>query len=284
MRTTPIQNAPSVVARVALTVALALPLVGCFGRRDAAPGPDVDFGEPDRSYGISKRGDARAMPEASTLEQRALLTVPPDRALVRIDIAMRADSYAAARKDVGDVAKDLVERIAAVEGCEARIEESSTPRAQGREQWLGRSVLRLDAALTDRASLEDRTARVDACVEPLHALREAGGETMDRAEISVGEPWYTVDRPGQHRTALLQAALVPLEEVAALEGTPPQFDARLTRCTSSGHVSITQRSASGVGLTVDFTCDTTLDTPAASPGPVGIAQPSAGSGGTSGPP
>lgn len=253
---------------IGLTIGVSL-CTGCFGRRSAEPGPDVDFGQPQRDYSISKRGGGDPQPETSTLEAHALLAVPPDRALVRVDVSMKAEAYAGARTDTQSVAQQVVDKIAAVDGCTASIEESMTPHATGTKEWTGSAIVRLDASLEGLNSLGERTARVDACVEPLHSLREAGGETMDRAEIRVGAPWYTLDQPSQHRTALLRAALAPLAEVAELEDTPPQFDALATKCTSEGRVSIVDRSATEIGLTVDLTCANDLRARATPPRPPG---------------
>lgn len=240
----------------ALGVLTLLSTSGCFSRRDEA-GPDVDFGQPQRDYSLTKRG-ADPRPEASTLERRALLAVSPDRALTRVDVLMEASTYASARTETQAVADELVARIDAIEGCDARIDGSDAPVAAGREAWRGSVAVRVDADLGGLSDLAARTSRVDVCIEPLHTLRDDGGDAMDRAEIRVGAPWYTVDDPGQHREALLRVALAPLAEVAALGDTPPQFEARATRCTSRGDVSIVERSATEVGLTVDLECASTL--------------------------
>ncbi|HJL14460.1 MAG TPA: SIMPL domain-containing protein [Sandaracinaceae bacterium LLY-WYZ-13_1] len=235
---------------VALT---ALLITSCGLSRDAEPAaPEVAFeGEPTSSDGYWSRSRTSAAPDVGPLEAELhdRFVVPPDRALVRVDATVRAPTRVAVVGRVRDVAAELTETLGAGDACDAAVHDYGAVR-RGDERWTARATLRLDVPLGDLEDAGARLARVEACMQRFEAL----GPSLRGVELAVSDARPTIDDPGRHRAALLQRALAPLHEVAAVEGPPAAFAPGGLSCTSRGEVTIAARSLHGIALRVDLSC------------------------------
>ncbi len=137
------------------------------------------------------------------------------------------------------------------------------------------AVASFSVALTiDLAGLDVALARMERIEECLGRFRSlAHDESLEGVRMRVGPVVPTVDRLDRFREPLLQRHLEPLRAVAALPNVPAQFDPLATRCTSTGAVSILERTLSGVTIDVDFTCTGTSPLPREVPGGNAALEP-----------
>jgi len=203
-----------------------------------------------RSWGSSDYGIASA-PDPAHFEDalHGAIWVAPDRALVSLESSIEATSRAAALERVRATA-DALRARGEGEGCAASI-WSFGPIAGHGEAHIASATLRLDIDLRGLATPADRQARIEACLAPLYDLP---ADTFEGLHLRIGEARVTVDDPSAHRARLLERRFAELRAVEAMADAPAQFRATGLRCTSSGQVSITQRTLSGVRLEVDFAC------------------------------
>ncbi|MBX3269057.1 MAG: hypothetical protein KF729_02280 [Sandaracinaceae bacterium] len=237
---------------VLLSLCLLL-LAGCgFGARAEPAAPAVAFaGEPASSDYLWSRGAAAAAPDASDLERQlhgGAFLVPPDRALVRVDVTGRAPTRAELAARMDDATRAMRATLAVPGACAAAVVALGAPRREG-ERWSATATLSIDVPLAGLDDVAARFARVERCMERFDAM----GAELAGLELAVSHPLPTVDRPHLHRAALLERAVGPLREVAAFDG-PPAFDPNGVRCTSRGEVTIVERSLAGIALRVDLEC------------------------------
>ncbi len=231
-----------------------LTLAGCgFADRAEPETPDVAFaGAPATADSAWSRGSYAAAPDATGLEQdlHGRYLVPPDRALVRVEVTAHAATRGGVGERIRAAATQLRADLAVPGACEVSVVDFGSPRGAG-EDWADTATLRLDVPLTGVADVAERFARVERCMQRFSTL----GAVARDLELAVSHPLPTVDRPDAHRAALLERALAPLREVGATGG-PAAFDATGVRCTSRGEVTITERSLHGIAMTVDLECAT----------------------------
>lgn len=231
----------------------ALGLLACPLSRTDEQAANVDFGhEPDYSL---KRRSADPLPDAGTLDQRGGIVVPPDRALVRIELEVRADSYAAAGDRIREAGRVVIDRLVAEDGCKAVVVDYPAAAPAAQSSWRTQAVVELDIDLGGKGALDQRMEQVESCMSRFEGLDSDKEGPLAGVDVRVSAPLVTVDDLDQHRQDLLQRRFAVLEEVALAQGQPPQFDAGATRCTSTGEVSIAQRSLAGVRVVVDLRCE-----------------------------
>ncbi|MCB9592603.1 MAG: hypothetical protein H6719_07715 [Sandaracinaceae bacterium] len=239
--------------RHVLPLLLALhALTGCGFGDDRDPGtPDVAFaGEPAPSDSVWSRGYSAAAPDASGLEQdlHGRYTVPPDRALVRVDATAQSATRDGVTRRIRRASQELVTALSVEGVCEVSVVDLGAPRRAG-DRWYDTATLRIDVPLAGFGEVEERFVRVERCMERFGAM----GASVADLELAVSHPLPTLDRPDAHRAALLERAMRPLQEVATTDG-PAAFDADGMRCVSRGEVTITERSLHGIALAVDLAC------------------------------
>lgn len=234
-------------------LSIAALLSSCFspGREE----PPVVNAPASRSWGSSDYGGSPS-PDPGLFEDElhGAISVAPDRALVSLESTVEAITRAAALERVRATAEALRTRGEG-EGCTTSI-WSFGPIAGHGESHTASATLRLDVDLRGLSTPADRQARIEACLAPLYDLP---ADTFEGLHLRIGEPRVTIDDPSAHRARLLERRFAELRAVEAMAGAPAQFRATGLRCTSSGQVSITQRSLSGVRLAVDFQCRPELD-------------------------
>lgn len=238
--------------RLHALASLALLLCSCWSSdREQAPVVTAPS-TPSSSSSWSRSSYSSPAPDPGIFEAQLHgdVAVPPDRALVSLEATVQATTRAAALEHINAMAGALREHGESAEGCAISTHTFSAVRGGG-EAFSASVTLRLDVDLRGLASPADRHARIESCVAPFHALPEDGFEGL---RLSLGEPRVTIDDPSAHRERLLERRFAELRAVAGVMDAPPQFHAAALRCTSSGQVTITQRSLSGVHLAVDFTC------------------------------
>ncbi|MGF1467194.1 MAG: hypothetical protein ACFCGT_13790 [Sandaracinaceae bacterium] len=255
-----------------LPLVLGALVAACSQGRDAPPpAPTVAFeGEPAESsrveYPVS-RGDRSgpvAGPDVQPLLSSAFLA-PPDRSLVRVDLAVVAPTRAGAGSRVRELGGALVRHLGQGEHCSATIFDFDALRRVD-DGWRAGASLRLVVDLSGLQRPEPRFARVEACMAAFDRL----GPELGGAELAVSDPIADVADPDAYREALLALALDDVEAVEAQAGRtgvtpPPGF-----RCTSRGTVRVGLRSFRGVELSVDLACGpqepvATPDRPPAAP-------------------
>jgi hypothetical protein len=241
-------------------LSLAALLSSCLspGRED----PPVVNAPPGNRWGSSDYyGGGTPSPEPGLFEEElhGASTVAPDRALVSLEMTVEATSRAAALEQVRAKA-DALRARGEGEGCSTSIWSFGPIQGHG-EEHTASATLRLDVDLRGLTSPADRHTRIEACLAPLYDLP---ADTFEGVHLRIGEPRVTIDDPSAHRARLLERRFEALRAVEAMAGAPAQFRATGLRCTSSGQVSITHRSLSGVRLAVDFAC---------SPAPLVEAEP-----------
>ncbi|MEZ4340809.1 MAG: hypothetical protein R3B82_29655 [Sandaracinaceae bacterium] len=242
-------NKRTLVALFAITATLA----GCgFEDREPPNAPEVAFaGSPTTPDSAPwSRGAAVATPDATGLEAdlHGRYLVPPDRALVRVEVTGHGGSRAAVSDRIRGGAARLVGALAVPGACEVTVVDFGAPRGAS-ERWTDTATLRIDVPLAGAADVGERFARVERCMERFSTL---GAEARD-LDLAVSHPLPTVDHPDAHRAALLERAFRPMREVEGTTG-PAAFDPSGVRCTSRGEVTITERSLHGVAMSVDLEC------------------------------
>ena len=230
-------------------LAITALLSSCFS--PSREEPPVVNAPASRSWGSSDYSGGTPSPDPSHFEDElhGAVWVAPDRALVSLEGRVEASSRAAALERVRATADALRVRGEG-EGCTTSI-WSFGPIAGHGEAHTASATLRLDIDLRGLSTPADRQARVEACLAPLYDLP---ADSFEGLHLRIGEPRLTIDDPSAHRARLLERRFAALRAVEAMADAPAQFRARGLRCTSSGQVSITQRSLSGVRLDVDFAC------------------------------
>lgn len=248
-------------------IATALFLSSCWSSDVEEAAPVVQTRTVTSSDWDYSRGAGPTAPDPAMFEPdlHGAITVPPDRALVTLQAAVQGDSRGAVVQRVRQVASALRGRASSNEGCEASIWSFGNTEGRG-ERFTSSATLRMDVDLRGLATPVDRHERIESCLAPLYDLPA----TFGGLELAVGEPRLTIDDPSAHRARLLERRFAELSAVAATADTPPQFRAARLSCTSSGAVTIEQRSLSGIRLTVDFACapETT-----ATPMPIALPAP-----------
>lgn len=198
----------------------------------------------------SKTAASTQGPESFEAADRGYV-VPPDRALMRVRISAEGEGGAAARGALSGGIAD-VQAAARSGGCAATIAEYTTPRPGGWDGWKGNAELRVEVDLREATDVAARIAAVDACLGSIAELAEREGEDV-QADIALSGLMYSLDDPDGHAAALWARHGSRLARVSAAAGAPQQHPEDL-RCTTTGEVSITARSISGIGLALDVSC------------------------------
>jgi hypothetical protein len=222
-------------------------LGGCLGT-DVASGPaDVRVGWSESSA----RYDAAPGVDTATLLVGDGVTVPPDRAIVRADIRVKAESYTSASESVDAAARTIVDALSSSEGCTGALVDRQPPRSES-DDWIGSFSVRVDADVRGLEDVHERAQRIDHCIGQFHGVAEdarlAGGA------IAVGQPAWIVDDPSLHRAALVEQRFAVLRAMEAAPDRPMQFHPEAVTCTSKGTIAPTRASVSGVTLVLDFAC------------------------------
>lgn len=236
-------------------LALALTLVvGSCGWSGEEPAPVVqprNVSSDSWDY-YGSRGPGVAAPDPGGFEAalHGALIVPPDRAIVPLHARVPSETRAGAVERVRQIAEELRRRASSAPGCETTIHSLGHPEGGG-DRYSASATLRMDVDLRGLDTPLARHERIEGCLAPLYDLPRSPFQGL---ELAVGEPRLTIDDPSAHRARLLEQRFAELSAVAALEAAPPQFSAARLACTSSGQVSIVERSLSGLRLAVDFSC------------------------------
>lgn len=201
-------------------------------------------------YSGESVGDAS---EYATLD--ASYTVPPDRAVIRIDAVATAP-------DAATAAAQLRARIAGVEaaageGCTAQVLDYQPARPDG-DEWRSEAELRVDIPLVGLESVSARMDALDACSAALAGVvTDSDGEEDGDIRAWVGrteQPQLLVDDRQQHASALLARRAADLAAVADSSGAP-QLHPEDLRCTATGDVHYgSSRRLSGISLVLGMDC------------------------------
>ncbi|NOY27907.1 MAG: hypothetical protein GXP62_18745 [Oligoflexia bacterium] len=203
------------------------------------------------------------------------VVVPPDRAVMRIDIHVTEASADAAAKAL----RQETDRAlgAATATCTTTWVDYSPPRRRGNKTWTAQSELRVDALLTEATDLLGRADRLDACIsatDPILTWSKPRKLSDDGTVWVVrSTPLLVVDAPEAHADALLAKASQRLKRVSGGDGLHPED----LRCTPTGTITQGTARLSGVELLMELDC--AIVRPESDDGPVlaqGPPQASAG--------
>lgn len=227
------------VTGLALGFALACGVIGS--------GPDslVDY----RSSAYTPPSGADAYPALDRAYR-----VPPDRASVAVTLQVREPEAAAA-------GSQLTSEIAAVtkgagDRCTAALQDASPPTPAGSAEWSASAEVRVDIDLKGLPTVEERRAKIDAClagIDPLVTRDEWKKVAAGERQVQRSAPVLSVDDPTRHRDALLDRARAELTWAAAAAGAP-QLHPEDLRCVPDGIVHAGDARLSGVVLTLGMTC------------------------------
>lgn len=181
------------------------------------------------------------------------VVVPPDRAVMRIDIHVTdasADAAAKALRSETDRALG-----AATATCTTTWVDYSPPQRRDDDAWVAQSELRVDALLTDATDLSDRAGRLDACVSATDPILTWGKprKLSDDGQVWAvrSAPLLVVDAPEAHIDALLAKASQQLKRVSSGDGLHPED----LRCTPTGLITQGSTRLSGVELVMELECE-----------------------------
>ncbi len=219
-------------------------------RSEEPPLPaEVTFGAPaPASYDtewIGRGSPTRDAPTAASLEAgvHGRYAIAPERALIRITVAVEAGDRAAVARRAREVSSAVRDALAGGERCEAQVTDLSPPRRRDEHTLSEEATLRLDISLTGLTSVAARHEAIEAC------LARFSQASVVAADIVVSDPLLTIDDPPAHRAAVLAQALDGVREVGASE---EPVTAR--SCRSRGEVMIVERSLREIALGVDLEC------------------------------
>jgi hypothetical protein len=183
--------------------------------------------------------------------------VPPDRAVVRVDAVVTADTAALATKELrARIA--TIEAAAGEERCQAQLLDYGPPVPYG-DGWRGNAEVRVDMLLAALDGVPARMDALDACLARLRpVVTSDDGVDLPGKD---GRVWVQhshasellVDDPGQHAEALLARRARSLS-VLANDGAAPQLAPEDLRCTATGGVGYGERRLAGVELILGMNC------------------------------
>jgi hypothetical protein len=234
-----------------------LVLTGCpdLGDTDRA----VSFGNAAASTRDYVHRVEGSDPSSFEAELHGRYSVPPERAILRVDLQLaRASSDEATSASIA-ARRTLVRLFDEAEHCEARVMDIGPTTRVAWDDWSASSLLRVDIDLRGAEDVESRSARIEACTAVF--FREE--PELENVHVRIGTPLPTIDDPSSHREALLERELARLRSVAAQPNAPAQFSADALDCTSTGEVHIVDRTLAGIALAVDLDCGRGRATPEA---------------------
>ena len=222
-------------------------LGGCLGTDAASDAADVRVGWAESS---ARYDAAPGVDTASPLVGDGV-TVPPDRAIVRANVRVKAESYTGASESVDAVARTIVDALSSAEGCSGALVDRQPPRRES-DDWYGAFSVRVDADVRSVEDVHERAQRIDRCIGQFHEV--AKDERLAGGAIAVGQPAWVVDDPSRHRAALVEQRFAELRAMEVAPDRPTQFHPEALTCTSKGTIAAARTSVSGVTLVLDFTC------------------------------
>ena len=183
--------------------------------------------------------------------------VPPDRAVVRLEVVVTAETPELTAKELR-ARISATEAAAAEERCQARLMDysPSVPYGQG---WRGNAELRVDVLLTGLDGVTARMDALDACLDSLRPLVTSDEGAVigeDKGKVWLEHSLITellVDDPHQHAPELLARRAGRLKAVASEDGAP-QLAPEDLRCTATGDVTYGARRLAGVELILGMSC------------------------------
>lgn len=203
---------------------------------------------------VRKSGPAPAGSPASFEADDRGYTVPPDLALIRVEIhgEGRTAEAAAAKIRTG------IEQVenAAGTACPHAVVDYSAPRAGDWDEWHGSAEMRVEVDLAGATELAGKMAALDTCMGALDALaRPQDKKDDEQLRVAVSSPLFSLKDPSAHAPALWARHAERLERVSdgsAAAALQPQDQ----RCVSSGTVVIESRSLTALRLALDLQCQT----------------------------
>lgn len=234
-------------ARAALATATGLALGFALACGVIGSGPEslVDY----RSSAYTPPTGADAYPALDRAYR-----VPPDRASVAVFIRVREPDAATA----GAALTKEIQGVVAGAGtsCAASLLDASPPTPSGSTEWSASSEVRVDVDLRGLGTVEERRAKIDACVagiDPLVTRDEWKKVAAGQRQVQRSAPVLSVDDPTRHRDPLLERARAELTWAAAAAGAP-QLHPEDLRCVPDGTVQAGDARLSGVVLTLGMAC------------------------------
>ncbi|MBW2462723.1 MAG: hypothetical protein JRH11_13820 [Deltaproteobacteria bacterium] len=233
-----------------LVISLVL-LSACGAIRSEEPPPpaEVTFGAPapanyDTEW-IGRGSPTRDAPTAASLEAgvHGRYAVAPERALIRITVAVEAGDRTAVAQRAREVSLAVRDALSGGTRCEAQVTDLSPPRRRDEQTFSEEATLRLHITLAGLGSVAARQEAIEACLVRFSEV------SIVAADIVVSDPLLTIDDPRAHRAAVLAQALDGVREVRASE---EPVTAR--SCRSRGQVMIVERSLREIALGVDLDC------------------------------
>lgn len=203
----------------------------------------------------SKRNPQQFMGEPELEATTISIVVPPERALLPVDVVVTHQSY-------GQVAGELRRSRAEIEGllgphATLRTRDYSAPTSHDGATYRGTISLEIEADLRGLSDVDGRMDRIDAVLgrvlQQVHREAPVRKKWTPKTSASPqhGNLWFDVYDLPSHRPALLTklaGRLAGLPEAS----TSPQWRPAELACVTTGEISVHHRKLSGITLQLDL--------------------------------
>lgn len=188
--------------------------------------------------------------------------VDPEIAIMNLTLRVSGNSFSEANDLITSNTNLIFKGINQTKGCNVEITDYSHPQKTYRQKVLSNDVpfssnqeMKATISFAGMNDIQARMQQVNKCMQTISELKlDNPAPKKTSVHLNVTNPLPTITNANKYRKQLLASKFSGLKEVAAIAENPTQFNAKDTKCTTNGNVSITKRSLSKLELDVNFNC------------------------------